>query len=129
MRRPRPFRRRCKSRLPRSATHHPPVANYKVNLARVLLIRKEAAYAEPLLRQALEIRMKAFPEGDWRIAMAKSLLGEALTSLGRYDEAERFLLEAKDALKDGPGREGREAKSTADRLSALYKVSRPPKAP
>ena len=73
----------------------PVVANYKVNLGRVHLARKDAASAEPLLRQALEIRRRAFPEGDWRIAMAKSLLGEALTSLGRYDEAERLLLEAK----------------------------------
>jgi tetratricopeptide (TPR) repeat protein len=93
-----------------------------VNLGRVELARKDAAVAEPLLRQALQIRRRAFPENDWRIAAAKSLLGEALTSLGQYDEAERLLLEAKRDLKDGPGLEGREAKSTAERLAALYKA-------
>ena len=100
---------------------HPSVATYKVNLARVQLARKDAASAEALLRQALQIRRRAFPEGDWRIAVVKSLLGEALTSLGRRDEAERLLLEAKDVLKDGPGQEGREARSNAERLAALYK--------
>lgn len=108
---------------------HQLVATYKVNLGRVELARKDAASAEPLLRQALQIRRSAFSDGDWRIATAESLLGEALTSLGRYDEAERLLLEAKRTLKEGPGPEGREAKSTAERLSALYKASgRPEKA-
>jgi eukaryotic-like serine/threonine-protein kinase len=101
---------------------HPAVANYKVNLGRVLVARKDAAAAEPLLRQAVQIRRSAFSEGDWRVAQAKSLLGEALTSLGRYEEAERLLLEATAVLRDGPGQEGREAKSTADRLSALYRT-------
>ncbi len=108
---------------------HPWVAQYKVNLARVQLARKDAASAERLLWQALEIRRRAFPEGDWRIAVAKSLLGEALTSLGRYDEAERLLLEAKAILKEGRGPEGREASATAERLDALYSVSRSHKAP
>lgn len=98
---------------------HPAVAAYRVNLARVFLARKDAASAEPLLRQALRTRLKAFPAGDGRTATAQSLLGEALTSLGRYDEAGRLLLEAKRALKEGPGPEGREAKATAERLAAL----------
>jgi eukaryotic-like serine/threonine-protein kinase len=101
---------------------HPAVATYKVNLGRVQLARRDAASAEPLLRQALRIRRAAFPPGDWRIATAESLLGEALTSLGRYDEAERLLLEAKASLKDGPGPEGREAKANAERLSALERA-------
>ncbi len=98
---------------------HPAVANYEVNLGRVELARKDPAAAEPLLRLALKIRRGALPEGDWRIATAESLLGEVLTSLGRYGEAGRLLLEAKASLKAGPGPEGREATATAERLSAL----------
>jgi eukaryotic-like serine/threonine-protein kinase len=105
---------------------HPAVGNYKVNLGRVQLARKDARTAESTLRQALQIRRHAFPESDWRVAVAKSLLGEALTSLGRYDEAEALLLEAKAALKDGPGPEGRESRSTTDRLAALRRVERLP---
>ncbi|MEO8054176.1 MAG: serine/threonine-protein kinase [Acidobacteriota bacterium] len=101
---------------------HPAVATYKVNLARVHLARKDAAAAEPLLREALAVRRKALPPGDWRTATARSLLGEALTSLGRYGEAERLLLEAKGALRDVPGAEGREAKATAQRLAALSRA-------
>lgn len=70
---------------------HPLIATYKVTLARVHLARRQAAEAEPLLRQALRIRQHAFPESDWRIGVTKSLLGDALTSLARYDEAERLL--------------------------------------
>jgi hypothetical protein len=32
------------------------------------------------------------------------------------------MFEAKAVLKEGPGLEGREAKSTAERLSALYRA-------
>ena len=103
---------------------HAAVANYEVNLGRVYLARKDAASAEPLLRQGLQVRGSVLPAGDWRIAQAKSLLGEALTSLGRYEEAERQLLEAKRDLKDGPGAEGREAKATAERLAALGRARR-----
>jgi hypothetical protein len=56
--------------------------------------------------------------------MAKSLLGSALTSLERYDEAETLLLDASRVLKDVPGPQGREAKATAVRLNALYEARR-----
>jgi tetratricopeptide (TPR) repeat protein len=105
---------------------HPAVANYEVNLARVCLARKDAASAEPLLRRALQIRKSAFSDGDWRVATTKSLLGEALTALGRYEEAERLLIEASRTLRDVPGAEGREAKSTAERLAALARARREP---
>ena len=98
---------------------HPQVAHYQLNLARVYLRRKDLAAAETLLRQALEVRRRAFPEGDWRTAVAESLLGEALTALGRYDEAERMLRAADGTLKDVPGQQGREARLTKERLAAL----------
>jgi serine/threonine protein kinase/Tfp pilus assembly protein PilF len=108
--------------VPALGNDHPLVATYRVNLARVYLARQEAAAAEPLLRQALEIRQRAYPEGDWRIGEAQGLLGESLTALRRYDEAEGLLLNADRILKDGPGWEGREAKATRLRLVALYQA-------
>ncbi len=95
------------------------VAQYRTNLARVYLAMHDAARAEPLLRQSLEARRKAYAGNDWRTATTISLLGEALTALRRFPEAERLLLEAKAVLKDGPGREGREARATQSRLAAL----------
>ncbi|HWW95710.1 MAG TPA: serine/threonine-protein kinase [Vicinamibacteria bacterium] len=115
--------------LPALGNDHPRIASYKVNLARVHLARKKAAAAEPLLRQALRIQEHAFPEDDWRVGQTKSLLGEALTALARYDEAERSLIAAHGILKDVPGQQGREATATRSRLVALYEAwGRPEKA-
>jgi hypothetical protein len=80
----------------------------------------DGAEAEPLLRQSLAVRVKVYAENDWRVGVTRSLLGAALTDLHRYAEAESQLLEAKRILKDVPGPQGREAKATAARLSALH---------
>jgi hypothetical protein len=68
---------------------------------------------------------RVYAESDWRVGVTKSLLGEALTALGRYEEAERMLLDAGSGLKDVPGRQGREAKATRARLAALYEACGP----
>jgi len=99
---------------------HPLISGYQVNLARVDLRRKDFTSAETLLRHALQVRRRTFGDANWRTAVAKSLLGEALTGLGRYDEAEGMLREADAALKDVPGQQGREARSTKERLAALF---------
>jgi hypothetical protein len=96
----------------------------------VHLARQEPAAAEPLLRQALGAQQRAHAAGDWRIAATKSVLGAALTALGRHPEAERLLIEAQTVLQDVPGRQGREARATRERLEALYAAwRRPDKAP
>jgi len=108
---------------------HPQIATYKITLARVHLAGRDPNGAEPLLRGALRIRERAFPPGDWRIGVPRSLLGETLTALGRYDEAERLLIDARAALKDIPGQQGREAEATRTRLATLYEAwGRPDKA-
>ena len=108
--------------IPVLGDDHPFVATYKLNLARAYLARKEAAAADPLIRQALEVRKRAYPAGHWRIGEAKGLLGESLTALGRYEEAEGLLLDADRILKDGSGWEGREASATHQRLVVLYEA-------
>jgi serine/threonine protein kinase/tetratricopeptide (TPR) repeat protein len=82
---------------------HQLVAIYKLNLASVYLARGEPAVAEPLIRDALRIRLLApqavpnrrriLPEDDWSPDAARSLLASALTALGRSREAETVLLE------------------------------------
>jgi eukaryotic-like serine/threonine-protein kinase len=101
---------------------HPLVALFTLNLGRVQLLRKEAADAEPLLRKAVTIRERAYPAGNWRIGEAKGLLGECLTALGRYEEAEALLLDARRLLKEGPGWEGEQAQANRLRLIALYEA-------
>src|SRR5262245_9275589 len=118
---------------------HPLVAIYKSNLATVYLARHDPVRAEPLLRDALEIRVRAhgvlpyrrriFPEDDWSVGATKSLLGATLTSLSHYDEAEAMLLEARRDLEASDGPENRDAVATNGRLAALYdKWGRPDKA-
>jgi serine/threonine protein kinase/tetratricopeptide (TPR) repeat protein len=106
--------------VPAKGDDSPTVAHYRANLGRVYLAKGDAAAAEPLFRQSLAARLRAFKEQDWRVAMTKSLLGSALTSLKRYDEAETLLLDAARILKDVPGAQGREAKATVVRLKTLY---------
>ena len=98
-------------------------------LARVRIAEGDAAGAEPLLRRALEMRQRAFPDSDWRVGAARSLLGAALTALGRFEEAETMLLDAEKSLKPGLSPEGRDASATRERLAVLYESwGRPEKA-
>jgi Flp pilus assembly protein TadD len=99
---------------------HPRLAVYLVNLSRVQIVRGQAVQAEPTLRHVLDVRQRLYPEGDWRIAQARSLLGASLTKQGHYADAEVLLLEAAKALKPGPGPQGREARDNSSRLEALY---------
>jgi serine/threonine protein kinase/Tfp pilus assembly protein PilF len=101
---------------------HPLVAACDVSLARVDLARGDAAAAEPLLRRALAIDQRVYRAGDWRIAAVESVLGEALTGLRRYDEAENVLVAARGVLKDAGGREGQIAAENRTRLAALEKA-------
>ena len=70
-----------------------------------LLAQHQAGDAESLLRDGLRIRSQApgmvpsrrrtLPSDDWSLGAAKSLLGAALLSLHRYEQAETVLLEAR----------------------------------
>jgi tetratricopeptide (TPR) repeat protein len=95
------------------------VARLLFQLARVHLARNDASSAEALLRDALARQQALLPPDDWTLAATKSALGSTLVARQRYDEAERLLGEAQSVLKDVPGRQGREAAATRDRLAAL----------
>lgn len=108
---------------------HPTTAMCMTSTARVHLDRGEPRRAEPLLRQALAIRQRLFRNDDGRVAATKGLLGEALTSLGRYEEAERLLLDAHGALADRSESRPRDVRESVDRLVRLYSAwGRPVKA-
>jgi len=109
---------------------HQLVAIYTINLASVYLARREPAAAEALLREGLRIRAlspevvpnrrRILSEDDWSVGATKSLLGAALTGLGRYDEAEAVLLEARRDLEAMPAPRKPEMKATIARLVQLY---------
>ena len=81
-----------------------------------------------MLRHALQVRLRTLKKDDFRLGQVESLLGAALTQLGRYDDAAPLLIEAGRVLKDpkAPGEEGEEARANLARLDALYKAWRRP---
>jgi tetratricopeptide (TPR) repeat protein len=111
-------------------TDHQLVAIYSINLASVQFARHKAAAAEPLLREGLRIRTQApeivptrrrtFRDDDWSLGATKSLLGATLVSLGRYNEAETVLLDARNDLASHATPQPTVMKATLTRLVQLY---------
>lgn len=90
-----------------------------VERARGLLVLKEAGAAEGLLREALRVQRKSYPETNWRVATTKSVLGAALVEVGRGSEAEELFVEAARDLREVSGPEGRETRRNRERLLAV----------
>jgi tetratricopeptide (TPR) repeat protein len=109
---------------------HQLVAIYSLNLGSVQLARHRPAEAETLLREGLRIRARAsdvvpsrrrmFVDDDWSLGAAKSLLGATLVSLGRYNEAETVLLDARGDLASLRTPQPLAMKATLTRLVDLY---------
>ncbi len=109
---------------------HQLVAIYTINLGALRLARKEPAAAEPLLREGLRIRALApgvvpsrrrtSPEDDWSLGATKSLLGASLVALGREDEADAVLREARRDLDSLAAPQSAETKAAVLRLVELY---------
>jgi hypothetical protein len=106
------------------------VAIYTINLGAVRLVERQPAAAEALLRAGLRVRSLApgivpsrrrtFREDDWSLAATKSLLGASLAALGRQDEADALLLEARRDLDALPAARSAEMKAAIGRLVELY---------
>jgi serine/threonine protein kinase/Tfp pilus assembly protein PilF len=109
---------------------HQLVAIYLINRAALELERGGPADAEAWLRQALVIRTLApgvvpsrrrtLIEHEWNLPATRSLLGEALVALGRYDEAETLLLAARGELAALPSPPVPDLNATYRRLVTLY---------
>ena len=109
---------------------HQLVAIYSINLASVQLARHRPAEAESLVREGLRIRARApgvvpsrrrtVADDDWSLGAAKSLLGATLVSLGRYNEAETVLLDARGDLAALHTPQPLAMKTTLSRLVELY---------
>lgn len=121
---------------PALGSEHQLVAIYTINLAAIHLKRNQPQAAEPLLREGLRVRALApqlvpnrrriFPEDDWSIGETKSLLGESLTALGRYSEAETVLVDACRELEERSPAARRDLEAAIGRLIKLYEASGKP---
>lgn len=103
---------------------HPTLGGLLYSVGTLHLARGDTAAAERVLRDTLDRQRRTLPDADWRVAATRSALGEALAARGALDEAEALLVAARDVLRDVPGRQGREAAATRQRLETVQAMRR-----
>ena len=91
-----------------------------------LIHQRRFAESEAPLRESLEIREQSQPE-TWTTAETRSLLGEAIAELGRFDEAEPLLLDGERGLAERAEAIPAESRDLVERealtrLVALYEA-------
>ena len=91
-------------------------------LGLVLVKKGQAEQAESILRDCVDaLRSLSLPEADaWRLARAESTLGECLTALQRFDEAEPVLVGAYEALLGAKGEAFAATVTALQRVITLY---------
>ncbi len=80
------------------APDHPDIATTVGLLVGVLNKAGKTEQAERLIRSSIESLRRVHREGDFRIAVAESMLGENLIRQGRFEEAEPILLGAHEVM-------------------------------
>ena len=101
----------------------------EVGLAAALVLRSmmflktdRAVEAEPVLREALLLRRKLFPDGHWTVFSAESLLGECLMQRGQLDEAERLLLSGYRGMAADDAANPQRREEALEQLISLYET-------
>ncbi|MDX2037544.1 MAG: tetratricopeptide repeat protein [Isosphaeraceae bacterium] len=101
----------------------PQLAGQLAQFSLVLLEMKGYAEAEPLIREALDIREKTQPD-MWNTFRARAMLGWSLLGQEKYAEAEPLLLEGYEGMKSRektiPPIAGTRIPEALDRLVELY---------
>lgn len=100
-------------------THHI-VAYPTMGLARLLMKKEKPEEAEPLIREALQIRDSALPEGHTEIIEVKNMMALCLIDLGKYSEAETFLMDSYSSLEERKKQESELWENTLEYLIRLY---------
>ncbi len=109
-----------RARLP---ANHPDTAEALELLAHIDLALDRPREAERSLRECLAIRASQAENSDpWLTARARSLLGECLTAMSRFEEAESLLLAATDTLSAPYEGEPDERRTHLERLVRLYEA-------
>jgi serine/threonine-protein kinase len=107
----------------RLGPRHPDVGNTLTQLAVLKRATRHPREALALATEAVEIQSAALPEGHWRTAVARSVLGDCLVSLGRLDEAQPLLRGSADLLAAKLGAHSSAARRAAERV-ARYEDAR-----
>jgi tetratricopeptide (TPR) repeat protein len=92
------------------------------SLAKLRLQRGDAAAAEPLFREALELQRAALSSEHWQTAQTQGQLGRCLIQLGRFDEAEALLTDSHRTLLDSFAADHPQPAAVAGYLADLAKA-------
>ena len=87
-----------------------------------LLKNDQAKDAEPVLRECLAIREDVLKQGDWRIANARSNLGESLVKQARLTEAEPLLIDSANSLMENDKARYDRTNEAIQRVVDLYEA-------
>ncbi len=90
-------------------------------LAAALNARGEPQAAVSLLVADLERWRQRFG-GSWLLAQAESVLGESLTALERFAEAEDYLTRSYEVIREARGADDLKTRDAQDRLVELYRA-------
>ncbi|MCK4340467.1 MAG: serine/threonine protein kinase [Phycisphaerae bacterium] len=101
---------------------HRDVGGALIGLGSSLSERGRPEIGEPRLREGLAIWRKTPPQENWLYAEAESLLGECLTHLERYEEAQPLVLRGYLAVKEAKGEQHRRTGMALDRIIQLYEA-------
>jgi serine/threonine-protein kinase len=99
-----------------------PTSSFSTTVTRAHIISKSGrpAEAEVILRDAIERIEIAAPQWHLVTAIARSIRGECLVALRRYDEAEPLLIESYQMLKTSQGAHNPRTRDALRRLIGLY---------
>lgn len=98
------------------------IATAAVELAEALIDKGEQAEADSLLRACLVIQEIGLPEGCWRIAETRSILGKALAAQKQFDEAESLLRDAYTVMENDPQAPHKRTNNALARIVNLYEA-------
>ncbi len=91
-------------------------------LARILVAQSRYEDALPWAQKAHEIRQRRLPPKNWERAKTASVLGAALSGLGRFGEAEPLLLNSYPIIVQDRGPKHRRTYEALQRIINLYKA-------
>jgi tetratricopeptide (TPR) repeat protein len=102
------------------APDHQYVASALTELGSVLTELGLPQEAEPLLLRAVDIRTQDYPSTHPLVAATNTVYGHALAGLGRYDDAERLLIDNLPYLTPATGGADRRSRRALAWTVSLY---------
>jgi serine/threonine protein kinase/tetratricopeptide (TPR) repeat protein len=109
----------CRASL---GANHPDVADDIIKLAAIQEKGGRLEASEGNFQKALTIQRQHFAENSWQIATTKNLLGNCLTSEGRYGEAEPLLVGSFQIISNTFGEDHPRTAAARRRVIANYEA-------